>query len=161
MAGGPILPMFVCPDTSGDVYLGEHIGGTNSRPWGGIKVVASLGSNASAWMAFPCPPSSLPTGTCKLVCQAMANATSGAAKFNPTWGSVTAGDTPDTHTLTGEGTQTLTWAAGDDHELLQAKVTLDADTPTAGELIYVNFSFESTSWTLAAVSTWNAFVIWE
>ena len=106
-------------------------------------------------------PPSLPTGTAKLRCLSIANATSGAAKVNPKWASTAPEEAADTVTLNAETTQTVTWAAGDADVYKELKVTLDADTVVAGEVIVMEVVFETTRWTLAQVSTWNFSVIWE
>lgn len=107
------------------------------------------------------PPTSLPTGTCKLNLLALANATSGNAKVNPKWASVAAEEDPSGATLNAETTSTLTWAAGDNDQYKSLKITLDADTPVAGETIVLDLVFETASWTLAQVSTWQVCILWE
>ena len=47
------------------------------------------------------------------------------------------------------------------HEYKELKITLDADTPVAGEVIVLDLVFETASWTLAQVSTWQPTVIFE
>jgi hypothetical protein len=68
---------------------------------------------------------------------------------------------PSSATLNAEGTSTLTWAAGDNDQYRELKITLDADTPVAAEVIVMDLVFETTSWTLAQVSTWPASLIGE
>ena len=160
MAGGPLFPYSAVPTTSGKVYPDIMVGGTNSRREEGLGVIASLDANATYRLHWKMPPT-LPSGTCKLVLHARANATSGAAKVNPTWGSCAVEEDPDLTTLTGEGTGTITWSTGDSYQIKELKVTLDADTVTASETIVMSLVFETTSWTLAAKSVWQAFIIWE
>lgn len=158
MAGGPISPYSIAHSTGN--YPTRLTGGSNSHAIFGVGVVASLGADSILSLEFALPPT-LPSGTCKLVAQAIANATSNAAKFNPKWASVAATENPLTATLTAEGTQTVTWAAGNDFDIMETKVTLDADTPVAGERIVMNLTFETSSWTLAVVSLWNFWIIFE
>lgn len=163
MAGGPLFPDSVTFPSNGNVFPNVHSTGTNSSTFEGIGVTASLGADSDLQMEFEMPPT-LPTGTAKLVCRAMANATSNAAKFNPRWKSFgTEEDTDIAKTAypTAEGTQTITWAASDDEQYKEVKVTLDADTIVASEIIHMYLQFETTSWTLAATSTWKFFIIWE
>lgn len=160
MAGGPVAPFSVSPDGSGDVFPNIHVGGTNSREDVGTGVAASIGSDRRLALRFEMPPS-LPTGTAKLRCLSIANATSGAAKVNPKWASVAPEEAADTVTLNAETTQTVTWAAGDADVYKELKVTLDADTVVAGEVVVMEVVFETTNWTLAQVLTWNFSVIWE
>jgi hypothetical protein len=162
MAGGPIYPSSATPDASGELFPNVHVGGTNSRRVEGMGVANAtlLTANRTWFLTFEMP-GTLPSGTCKLRLLSLANATSGDLKFNPTWASVAVEETYDTITLTAEGTQTVTWAAGDNDQWKQTKVTLDADTPVGGELIYMALVFEDTSTTLAVTSTHLASVIWE
>lgn len=122
--------------------------------------MASVDGDAIWRLRFAMPPA-LPTGTCKLKLWALANATSGNAKVNPKWASVAAEEDPSSATLQAETVQTLTWAAGDNDQYKELLITLDADTPVAGEMIVMDLTFETASWTLAAVSTWIPRVIWE
>lgn len=162
MAGGPIFPHSAYPVTSGNVFPNFHVGaGANSKHDEGLGVAASIGADSTWRLRFWMPPSSLPSGTCKLRLLALANATSGSAKVNPKWVSVAPEEDPSGATLNAEGTSTLTWAAGDNDQYKELKITLDADTPVAGEVIVMDLVFETSSWTLAQVSTWQAAVIWE
>lgn len=162
MAGGPIFPHSAFPvDTVGRLFPNFHVGaGANSKQDGGMGVEASLDADAIWRLRFQCPPT-LPTGTGKLMLRALANATSGDAKVNPKWASVAGGEDPSSAALNAEGTTTVTWAAGDADDYKETKVTLDADTLVGGEVIVMDLTFETTSWTLAQVSTWQVFVLWE
>jgi hypothetical protein len=161
VAGGPIFPHSAYPATPGRVFPNFHVGaGANSKRDEGLGVEASLGADATWELRFQMPPV-LPTGTCKLRLLALANATSNSAKVNPKWVSVAIEESPSGATPVAEGTQTLTWASGDNDQYKELKVTLDADTPVANEEIVMNLVFETSSWTLAVVSTWIASVIWE
>lgn len=161
MTGGPVLPHTIYANgAAGRLFDGYHIGATNSRASQGIRCEASLTADSIVALEFQMPPA-LPTGTGKLLVRALANATSGAAKVNPKWASVAAGENPDTATLTAEGTTTITWAAGDNDDYKDTKITLDADTLVAGETVYMHVTFETTAWTLAQISTWQFFIIWE
>lgn len=162
MAGGPYLPHSRYPATSGRVFPNFHVGaGANSKHDEGLGVEASVGADSTWRLRFLMPPTSLPSGTCKLRLLALANATSGSAKVNPKWASVAAAEDPSSATLNAEGTSTLTWAAGDADDYKELKITLDADTPVAGEMIVMDLVFETSSWTLAAVSTWIPSIIFE
>jgi hypothetical protein len=162
MPGGPIFPNSQFPVTAGRVFPGFHVGaGANSKHDEGLQVEASVGADSIWRLRFWMPPTSLPTGTCKLRLLALANATSGDAKVNAKWDSVAPEESPSGATLNAEGTSTLTWAAGDNDQYKELKITLDAVAPVAGEVIVMDLTFETTSWTLAQVSTWQAAVIWE
>jgi hypothetical protein len=161
MAGGPLFPNSAYPATSGRVFPNFHIGaGSISKQDEGLGVEASVGADATWRLRFLMPPS-LPTGTCKLRLLALANATSGSAKVNPKWASVAAEEDPSSFTLNAETASTLTWAASDNDQYKELKITLDADTVVASEMIVMDLVFETTSWTLAQVSTWIASIIWE
>lgn len=146
---------------TGRAFPRIHIGATNSRRFAGVGVEASLGANATITLISQRIPNPLPTGTLKLVIGAMANATSGSAKVNPTWASLAAAENPDTITLTAEGTTTITWAAGDADDWKETEIILDADTPVVDERIVMTMVFETASWTLAALSNWYFELIWE
>lgn len=161
MAGGPIFPHSAVPVTTSRVFPNIHVGaGANSKHDEGLGVEASLGADAIWRLRFMMPPGSLPSGTCQLHLFALANATSGSAKVNPKWASVAAAEDPSSATLNAEGTSTLTWAAGDADDYKELTITLDADTPVAGEMLVMDLTFETTSWTLAQVSTWITSVRW-
>jgi hypothetical protein len=159
MAGGPILPCFALPVTAGKVF--ENV--SNSE-FGFMGVMASVDGDAIWRLNFLMPPSSLPSGTGKIHLLGRAAATTGVAKINVKWKSVAAEEDPSDVTdapLNAEGTSTVTWSSGDSNVLKELKVNLDADTLVAGELVVMDLTFETTSWTLAQVSTWLGAIIWE
>lgn len=159
MTGGPIFPCSAYPVTAGRVFPNIHVGaGSGSKYDDGLGVEASVGADATWALRFQMPPGSLPSGTCELRLLALANATSGAAKVNPKWASVAVEEDPSSATLNAEGTQTLTWGAGDNDQYKSLTVTLDADTPVAGEILVMSLVFETSGYTLAQVSTWQACV---
>lgn len=161
MPAGPFFPNSVYPATAGRVFPNFHVGaGANSKHDEGLGVEASVGADATWRLRFQMPPS-LPTGTCKLRLLALANATSGNARVNPKWASVAVEESPSGATLNAEGASQLTWGAGDNDQYKELKITLDADTPVANEIIVMDLVFETASWTLAAVSTWIPSIIWE
>jgi hypothetical protein len=160
MAGGPVFPFSALPVTAPRVFPNVHVGATNGRREQGMGVEASLGANGTWALRFEMPQV-LPSGTAKLRLLALAAATANAAKVNPTWGMCAVEESPDTITLTGEGTQTITWGAGDTDQYKELIVTLDADTIVASEFMVMNLVFETTGWTLTVVSTWQASIIWE
>lgn len=162
MAGGPIFPFSAVPRTAGKVFPNVHKGNTNSKLISGLGVMASLDADATYDLLFQMPPS-IPSGTPKLILLALANATANSAKVNPKWSAVSrSGGNPDTASLTAEGTSTVTWASGDNDDFKETKITLDATTaPAAEQVLVMELVFETSSWTLAAVSTWIPYVIWE
>lgn len=156
-----ITPISAVPVTAPRVFPNVHIGaGANSKHDEGLGVEASVGADATWRLRFPMPPT-LPTGTAKLRLLALANATSGAAKVNPKWASVAVEEDPSGATLLAEGTGTITWGAGDNDQYKELKIILDADTLVANEVCVMDLVFETTSWTLAAVSTWLTMIVWE
>ena len=162
MSGGPVFPHSAYPATTGRVFPNIHTGaGASSKHEEGLGVEASVGADSIWRLRFRMPPTTLPTGTCKLDLWALANATTGNAKVNAKWVSVANNEDPSSATLVAEGTSTLSWAGGGNDKYTNLKVTLDADTPVAGETIVMDLTFETASWTLAVVSTWQASVIWE
>jgi hypothetical protein len=164
MAGGPLFPHSAYPVTAGRVFPNFHVGaGANSKHDEGLGVEASVGADSIWRLRFQLPPA-IPTGTAKLLLRALANATSGNAKVNPKWAKVTAGSDPSSASLNAEGTQTISWAAGDADDYKDTLVALDAVAIGAGDEkkeIVMDLTFETSSWTLAQVSTWIVSVIWE
>jgi hypothetical protein len=160
MAGGPIKYFSAAYPASGQVYPGYHIGTTNNRKWHGHRCEASLGSDAILELNFEAPQS-LPSGTPKLRCLVISDDTSGDGVINPAWASLPVGGDYDTVALNAEGNTTITWATGDNEELLEEIIVLDADTVVEDEIIIMQITFVSASWTLASISTWNFSIIWE
>lgn len=161
MAGGPIFSMISIPVTVDRVFPNIHVGaGSNSKQDEGLGVEASVGGDCIWRLRFTMPPT-LPSGTCKLDLWALANATTGNAKIAPKWASVAVEEDPSSATLNSEGTQTLSWGSGDNDQYKRLTVVLDADTPVAGEVIVMDLTFETSSWTLAAISTWQPRIIFE
>lgn len=68
--------------------------------------------------------------------------------------------TADDSSLTGTAGVALTQESNG-HEFLRAKVTLDADTIVADEIVALRLAMESTSWTLNKRSIWLPAIIWE
>jgi hypothetical protein len=162
MAAGPLFPYSEIPVTGGSVFPNVHVGGgANSKHEEGLGVAASLAVDAIWRLRFQLPPA-IPTGTAKLLLRALANATTGAAKVTPQLAKVAGGSSPSAATLTAEAQQTITWTAADLY--FDAKVTLTNTTVVAGDenkALVCDLVFNTTGWTLAAVSTWQAFLIWE
>lgn len=161
MAAGPILPSSIyLGAASGNLSPLPYIPATNTNAAGafeGISVVASLGSDAPAILQFNMPPT-IPNGTLKLRCLAMANATSGVAKLTVSDKNVAAGASLGTSTLNAETQLSQTWATAD--ILVENKITLTS-TPAANDILTVKAVFNTTSWTLAQVSVWQFTIIWE
>jgi len=166
MTGGPLFPYSSIPVTSAKVFPYVHIGGgSNSKHEEGMGVMASLDGDAIWRLRFQMP-GGLPSGTCKLRLLALSvNGTGGdqVAKVNPKWASVAVGEDPSSATLNAEGTSTVTWGSGNanDDKYLEAKITLDADAPVASEIVVMDLTFETSSWSLTEISTWIASIIWE
>jgi hypothetical protein len=161
MAGGPLLPSSMyLGGASGNLFPNFYIPATNTNGAGameGIGVVASLAADASAVLQFNMPPS-IPTGTLKLRCLAMANATSGVAKLTIKDKNCAAGSSLGTTTLNSETQVSQTWATAD--ILVENLVTLTT-TPTAEDILTVLATFNTSGWTLAANSTWQFSIIWQ
>ncbi len=161
MAGGPILPSSIyLGGASGNLFPNFYIPNTNTNAAGaleGIGVVASLGADATAVLQFNMPEV-LPSGTFKLRCLAMANATSGVAKLTVSDKNVAAGSSLGTSTLNAETQLSQTWATAD--ILVENKITLTT-TPAANDIVTVKAVFNTASWTLAQVSTWQFSLVWE
>jgi len=161
MAGGPFTPSSIYPVGAPRVFANVHVGaGSTAKYEYGLGVLNSISADSIWGLRWLMPPG-LPTGTCKLRLLALANATTGDAKVNPKWASVAVGEDPASITLQAEGTSTLSWAAGDNDKYKELKIALDADLVVASEVIAMNLTFETASWTLAVISTWIPSIIWE
>src|SRR5689334_7033526 len=105
MSGGPIFPSSVyLGGASGNLFPAFYTPNTNTNSAGtieGIGVVGSLGSDASAILQFNMPES-IPSGTLKLRCLAMANASSGVAKLTVSDGATSAGSNIGATALSSE-----------------------------------------------------------
>ncbi len=161
MAGGPILPSSVyLGGASGNLSPTFYIPATNTNAAGaieGIGVVGSLGSDAPAVLQFNMPEV-IPSGTLKLRCLAMANATSGVAKLTVKDKNVAAGASLGTSTLNSETQLSQTWATAD--ILVENKITLTS-SPVANDILTVLATFNTTGWTLTAASVWQLSLVWE
>ena len=161
MSGGPIFPSSLyLGGASGNLFPTFYIPATNTNAAGaleGIGVIASLGTNAAAVLQFNMPES-IPSGTLKCRCLAMANATSGVAKLTLSDGVTSGGSSIGVSTLTGDSQVSQTWATAD--ILVENKVTLSS-SPTANQILTVLATFNSSGWTLGAQSVWQLSVVWE
>lgn len=167
MAGGPIFPSSAFPaDTSGRLfpYFYNGAGGNASPHDEGLGVKASLDADATWELRYLMPPS-IPTGTLKLRLLALANATSGAAKVTVKDGVATPAGSPGSSgnpsaaSLTSETQTTVTWAASENDRYKLADVTLTA-APSAGDMLVVALTFNTTGWTLAQISVWIPAIVW-
>jgi lysophospholipase L1-like esterase len=174
MAAGPLFPHSAYPVTTGRVFPNYHVGaGANSKQDAGLGVEASLGADSIWRLRFQMPPT-IPTGTLKLQCFLLANATSGVARINPKWVSVAAGVspsgatpvaetvTPDSVTGAAASGDTVTFGASDNDQYIRVVWTLNATTlPLANETVVLDLTFETASWTLAQVLTVIPSLVWE
>jgi hypothetical protein len=166
MAGGPILPSSIyLGGASGNLAAGYYSPNTNTNTAGfieGIQVIASLNAaaDAPAVLQFNLPEV-LPTGTFKLRCLAMANATTGTAKLNIQDGRTPVGSSIGVATLNQEGaapTISQTWATAD--ILVENKITLTT-VPQVNDIITVLATFTASGWNLAQLSVWQFSLVWE
>lgn len=150
-------------DSSPNVVVQPVTGGSNSRrfmPHFGI--VASLGANVNARYIWKIQTAPSPSDTLKLLVTSIANATTGNAQLNPSWGVSNSGFNFDTISLTAEGVTTITWSAGQAYAVKETKITLDAlSKPTAGQYLVLGLLFATASWTLAQRSFWSVHLIAE
>lgn len=162
MAAGPLFPHSAYPVDAGMVFPNFHVGaGANSKHDEGLGVGDATTITADCtWRLRFKIPTTLPTGTLKLKGQSLANATTGDLKHNPKWASVAAEESPSGAALNAEGTQTITWGAGDNDQYKAWEVNLDADTPVAGETIVLDWVIENLNTTLAVTSTHQLWLEW-
>jgi hypothetical protein len=79
----------------------------------------------------------------------------------PSWAKVGDGVDISGVSLSAETQQSYTWSVSNSN--LTNKVTLTSP-PAAGDenkMILMDLTFNTTSWTLAQISVWTAFLIWE
>lgn len=166
MAGGPLLPSSIyLGGASGNLSPTFYIPNTNTNAAGafeGVGVIASLntgGVDAPAILQFNAPEI-IPSGTIKLRCLAMANATSGIAKLTVSDGRTPAGSNVGTATLTAETQLSQTWATAD--ILVENKIALTGLGSLAiNDIITIKAIFNATGWTLAQASVWQFSIVWE
>jgi hypothetical protein len=157
MPGGPIFPSSAFPVTSGRVFPTAL---TPEMPQA-LAFEASLGADAVWRLFYQLPPTTLPSGTAKLLLICQANATAGNAKLNPKWKSYGANEVPAAADLIAEGVATITFSTTV-YRLTETKITLDADTLVAGELVMLDLVGETSGWTLLPVlGVLPPAIIWE
>jgi hypothetical protein len=163
MASGFLYPWGIYPVTSGKVW-GAGLFGSGPHTVMPISVMASLNGDATVKCRWDFPKT-LPTGQLKLSVLALAAVTGAhSAKINPKWASVAVNETesPDGFTMNAEGTTTITWGgSGGANEFKETIITLDADTPVAGEVLCMEAVFETSSWTVDVISGYNLRIFWE
>ena len=160
MAGGPFSPNSSAIVTAG-LFPNTHVfGGSNFSRLEGFAFPASVAADSTYEFAWKLP-STLPTGTLKLDLSLAANATSGAAKLNPKWNMVDYEVDITGVTLSAEGVQTVTWAAGDNVQVKHLQVNLDAVTPLASQWLIMQLVGETSGWTLAQILTVVPLLVFE
>ena len=165
MAGGPLILPNIDYGTTGHIAPGVFVSNSNSMRIPAHRLAADLDTLADATLTMMGPaPVTLPTGTAKLVLNAYAEATSTqSVRVNPKWKSFAATESIDlaVGSLNAEGVTDIEWTSAEAGDLLQTKITLDADTWVAGETILLQIVFESTLSDLDVASYWQAHIIWE
>jgi hypothetical protein len=161
MAGGPILPSSIyLGGASGNLSSSVYISSTGTTPaqsaFEGIGVVGSLASASNAILQFNMPES-IPTGTMKLRLLAMAPASSGAAFWTTSDGATSALANIANTTLSAEAAQSITWAS----EVIQENKQALSASVTPNQILTVQIAFGTTTFTLTAVSVWQASIVWE
>jgi hypothetical protein len=165
MAGGPILPSSIyLGGAAGNLSPTFYIPTTNTNGGGaieGIGVVLSLATDQPAVLQFNMPEV-LPTGVLKLRTLAMANATTGVAKFTVKDGSTSAASNIGVTTLSTEAQQTITWSGGSADILQENKLTL-TDVPLPNDIVTVLVTYNGAGsvWTLAQNSVFQHSLVWE
>ena len=157
-----LFPSSVYPVTADRVFAWIHVGGgANSKHDEGLGVEASLGADAIWRLRFQLPPT-LPSGTGKLrLVSLSAPSLNGVAKVNPKWASVADGEDPSSATLNAEGTTTITHNTTSNDKFVMTKITLDADTLVAGEIVVMDLTFETSGWTINEEFMCQPAIIWE
>lgn len=162
MAAGYFRPSSIVPVStlSGIQAMSAGSTGVTQRFAMFIPDATTMTADQTFAIEMPFPPV-IPSGQLKMRLRSYANAASGVVKFNPKWASCAAGENPGDFTLNAEGTQTITWATGNEWDMLVTSVTLDADTPVANEVLIMNLVFEDNNTTLAVASYHIIEFYWE
>lgn len=158
MAGGPLLPFSRYPAT--DAAYPTLFSTGSGLVAMGVANATTVVADVVWRLQFALPPS-MPTGTLKLRLLSSATATTGDLRVNPKWASVAMTEPVAPAALNAEGATTVTWGASDSDDWKETKFTLDADTAVAGEVLFMDLTFEDTSMTLAVESYHVAMLIWE
>ncbi len=176
MAGGPFFPSSVDYGTSGQLFPNYHVGGGGNaaatEEGHGVAAAADLSADRSFSFRFTMPDS-LPTGTPTFVVRMLNGNTSGDLSIDPTGASVAVDEDPSAASLTaegpnptsrstansGSGNATFTLSAGDDDVYLEARWTMDAFAPVAGEVVVMQLRVDDGDTTVTAVSTLTAFIL--
>jgi len=163
MAGGPILPSSIyVGGASGNLSPWFYVPTTNTNNAGaieGINVAASLTADAPLVLQFNLPES-IPTGTLKLRLLFWANASTGNAIYTIADGGTAAGSNIGATTLTTDASAvSVTRSAVDIAQ--EIKVTMTGGGQVANNIYTVLLTFNTTSWTLAQISVWQASLVWE
>ena len=161
-ASGPISPTSVFHnDQNGRTFEGYYSGsGGNISPndWG-IQVKASLDLDSIVQLRFPMPPV-MPPGSLKLLVRGLANATTGAAKFQVSDGVAGNGISPSAISLTAETASILNWTSTSADQYNDIKIPLTS-YPSPNDDLVVAIKFQTSGWSLASILTALTGVIWE
>ena len=169
MAAGPIYPISSIPDTSGRVVPNTHSNGV--RYLHGMGVEASLGADAKWHLVFPSPWPQ-PTGTLTLHLIHTATATANDVQVNVQWYPAGRDENWDQTvgggTMADEGTFSHTYVTQDSDSINLMRVYLDDSTylglyqnSQSERYIFIDVVFKTSGWTMAAVTTWIAYLVWE
>ncbi len=171
MAGGPFKPSSAfAVGSSGEVFENAHVGdgGNAAAEEEGLGVANATDLTADrTWSLRFEMPTTLPTGTPTFRLLALADIQAGDLYVDPTGASVAIDEDPSAATLTAEGPNptsrstansgtgnaTFTWSSGDDDIYLEARWTMDAFAPVAGEVIVMQLRIDDGDTDVAAVTT--------
>ena len=160
MAGGPFWPHSAFP-AQDEAFPNFHNGdGAFSDHDEGLGIAADQTADAIWELRWLMPPT-LPSGTAKLRIISLADAITGDLQVNPKWVSVAMGADPSSTSLNAEGTTEIAWNTDDDDTYIETKITLDADTIVADEMIVMDLVFEDTDATLGQISTHMVSMVFE
>jgi hypothetical protein len=158
---GPLFPTSIYPvDTTGRLFPQFAPIVTVFGKVRGMAVKASLDADAIWRISFQLPPF-IPAGTCKLVLRGNAPATSGVAKVTPSWAKVGDGVDISGVSLSAETQQSYTWSVSNSNLTNKVALTSPPAVGDENKMILMDLTFNTTSWTLAQISVWTAFLIWE
>lgn len=157
-----IFPFSSFPVDPGIVYPDIHYSG-NAEYDIALGVTAISGTSGT-WDLRWKIPETIPSGQAKIRLWSIADATSGAAKVNPSWHIFDPGsEGPNHDNGAAEGVTTVTWGGGEDHIYKETKIDLDAYSWTGedGKVLAMELLFDHSGWTLAVKSVWIPYLIWE
>lgn len=162
MSGGPIFPLSIIPEQSDELFASVHfdVAGVDFYLEGLGVAAGGPTADRDIFMVFQLPPT-LPSGTPKIVLAEVADASVGASSYQVNARRKAHGSPMDEDAYSDIGLIGVEYAAGEEHAVQVAKADISSLSLQANDILSVNFSPQSSGWTLAVVPTFWVYLIWE